>query len=60
MRGWFCYVQQQNVVRRRIKHATTLPRRTNLTQSDLSPGSNDRKHFRFLQQDHEFGYRSDV
>src|SRR5207237_9590822 len=45
------FVPQQNgsVVRGNSRHATTLACRISETQSDLSPGSDDGRHFRFLQ-----------
>src|SRR6266550_7323337 len=56
-RSGFVPHQNRSVVRGNSRHATTLACQISETQSDLSPGSDHRRHFRFLQHTHKLGYR---
>src|SRR5438552_11604266 len=59
MARWFCARNQnRSVFKRNITHATTLACQSSGTQLDLSPGSNDGRHFSFLQYYHELSDRS--
>src|SRR2546430_16844095 len=51
--------QNRNVAGRNMRHVTTLPCRVNVTQSDLSPGSGEWRHFTLLQDYHELRDRGD-
>ena len=49
--------QSGRALRHKIRHTTMFAPQTTGTQSDLSPGSDHRGHFSFLQYYHQLGYR---